>query len=98
MTVDGALVEEVDLAGLVAPYEDSNDPNRRTHIVNPPNNIHIWRPGMEMKELVSIARMTGQKVRALCGYEWVPKHNPEKYDVCEPCMREAQRLMAERGE
>lgn len=83
----------------IAPYEDIDDgKHHKTHIVNPPNNIHIWQPGMEMKELVDLARMTEQELVALCGYRWVPKRNPEKYDVCKQCMDAAGVLMSGAGE
>jgi hypothetical protein len=86
------------LLNLVAPYEESSDPNRRTHIVNPPMNTHIWRPGMETQQVVDIARATGQEITALCGYTWIPKHNPEKFDVCEKCMTIAGDIMEKLGE
>ena len=79
-------------------YEESNDPDRKTHIINPPKNLHIWEPGMTSREVVLIARATGQEVVALCDYRWVPKHNPEKYDVCEVCLSIAGELMKQAGE
>lgn len=96
MSVDTTL--DVDLESLIAPYEEDNDPKRKTHIINPPGNLHIWRVGMDAREIVQIARMRGLPVKALCGYEWIPKHNPENYDVCHQCMATASRLMSERGE
>lgn len=84
---------DVDLSTDLNPYEQSDDPNRRTHIVNPPLNIHIWVEGMTMQEVVDIARFTGQEVVALCGYRWVPKHNPEKFDACKPCFEIAGKIM-----
>lgn len=74
-------------------YEESDDPNRKTHIVNPPKNIHIWRQGMTAQDIVDIARATGQEVIALCGYRWVPKHNPDKFEVCRSCFKIAGDLM-----
>jgi hypothetical protein len=82
----------------IAPYVDDNDPNRRTHIVNPPNNLHIWKIGMEAQDIVDIARLRGLEVTALCGYKWVPKHNPEKFDVCEACFKIAEQIMRSEGE
>lgn len=76
-SVDEGLVIFEDLEA----YEETSDPDVRAHIVNPPKNLHIWQPGMTSKEMVSIARMTGQYLIALCGYSWVPKHNPEKFDA-----------------
>lgn len=94
-----ATEESVDIEVIVAPYEDTNDGNEHhTHMVNPPNNLHIWKPGMTAKDVVHIARTTGQHVVALCGYEWVPKRNPEKYDACGKCMDMAMYLMSGAGE
>lgn len=90
---------ELDIDELLAPYEDTDDGNNhKTHIVNPPANLHIWQPGMSSADVVFIARSQGISVTALCGYTWVPKRNPDKYEACEKCVREAQRLMSERGE
>lgn len=83
------IVEDTDLV----PYEEDNDPKRRTHIINPPSNLHIWKPGMSTQDVVDIARFYDLEVIALCGYTWIPKHNPEKYDVCEPCFKIAGDLM-----
>lgn len=85
---------------IVIPYEDEEtlDPNKRTHIVNPPANPHIWQPGMTAQEIVDIARATGQVVNVLCGFSFVPKRNPDKYDSCAACFDIASRLMNEEGE
>lgn len=80
-------------------YDESPaDPDHRTHIVNPPNNPHIWQPGMEAQDVVDIARTTGQEITALCGYTWVPKRDPEKFDICDACMKIAGDIMREMGE
>lgn len=77
----------------ISPYEETDDPSVRAHIVNPPKNIHIWQPGMTSQEMVDVARMTGQFLVALCGYRWVPKHNPEKFDACDICLSIAGEMM-----
>lgn len=82
---------------ILGAYEDSNDPDQRTHIVNPPKNTHIWQPGMTAQEIVDIARATQQEVVALCGFRFIPKHNPDKYDACEVCIKIAGDLIRERG-
>lgn len=92
------LTTEVDITTIVTPYEESDDPNRKTHIVNPPKNLHIWRPGMSAQDVVNLARMQEKRVVALCGHTWVPKHNPEKFDICDRCMKIAVALMSEAGE
>lgn len=88
----------IDLTSLF-PYTEPDDvKNHRTHIVNPPMNLHIYQPGMETQELVDIARMGGLEITALCGYVFVPKHNPEKFDLCEACRLIAENIMKEVGE
>lgn len=95
MTV--TLDENLTITSLI-PYEDDGDvKNHRTHIVNPPMNMHIWEPGMDTREIVEIARMTDQFVVALCGYRWVPKRNPDKYDACSECMKIAGMIIGEVG-
>lgn len=83
----------------VVPYEDDDDPDHRTHIVNPAMNGHI-QGGVFMtaKEIVNQARFLGVEVVALCNYRFVPKSNPEKYDVCLTCMKVASALMRSVGE
>lgn len=93
------ITPEVDMVAFTTPYEDTDDgKDHRTHIINPPNNTHIWEVGMEIQEVVDIARGLGLEVTALCGYTWVPKRNPEKYDVCEECFRIAGDIMRAKGE
>lgn len=79
-------------------YEEM-DPKReyKAHIINPPANVHIWQPGMTAKDVVDVARATGQFVVALCGYKFIPKHNPEKLDACEKCMTIAGLIISEDG-
>lgn len=88
------IEEDLDLF----PYEETEDPDKRAHIVNPPNNLHIYVPGMKSQEIVDIARMTGQYVTALCQYRFIPKHNPDKLDACDACMKIAGDMMREAGE
>lgn len=97
-TIDD-LQTDADLETFVTPYEDVDDgKDHMTHIINPPRNIHIWVPGMTSQEIVQIARAHNMTVIALCDYEWVPKRNPEKYPVCQPCMDIAGELMRGAGE
>jgi len=72
---------------------------RLTHIVNPPMNPDIWDGSMEMtgQDVVDIARTEGLEVVALCGYKWVPKHNPDKYDICSTCLDIANQLIGRHG-
>lgn len=85
----------------LVPYEKI-DPRAeyKVHIVNPPDNPHISRgfPDMEASEVVRIARAMGWEVVALCGYRFVPKHNPDEInDVCEKCLAVAGHIMREDG-
>lgn len=86
----------------IFPYEEGDEQDQkddhRTHIINPPMNLHIWKPGMATQDIVDIARFGGLEIFAICGYRFVPKRNPEKYDVCENCMKEAQKIMSDSGE
>ena len=81
------------------PYEEPEDASQHlTHIINPQTNTHIWHLGMEIQEVVDIARAKGLEVTSLCGYTWVPKLNPEKFPVCHPCIEIAGDLMRGMGE
>lgn len=86
---------DVDLMSIIAPYEKNQDPERKTHIVTPDLNMHIWQPGMSSRDVVNLARMSKKHVVALCGYRWVPVHNPADFDTCDPCIEEAGIRMRE---
>jgi hypothetical protein len=77
----------------VDPQEEIARENLR-HIVNPPGNLHIWKPGMEAQDIVDIARVKGIEVRALCGAEFVPTRNPEDVkQTCNACLDIAGEIM-----
>lgn len=91
---------DTDLGSLteLIPYDDTEDgDSHHTHIVNPQGNTHIWHEGMPMQTVVDIARLNGLPVKALCGYTWVPKRNPEKYPACQKCFDIAGIIMQEDG-
>lgn len=96
----GLLPDTADVLSKLTEYEEAPDDgaDRKTHIVNPPKNIHIWQIGMTAQEVVDIARATGQEVVALCDYRWIPKLNPEKFDICQSCLDLAGELMRGMGE
>ncbi len=98
MTLD--IDTETDLSiEVMTPYEDLDDgKNHYAHIINPPTNIHLWIKGMTTLEIIEIARMTNQKIVALCGYKWVPKRTPNKYPVCKSCLDIAGQLMRANNE
>lgn len=80
------------------PYEEPADPETKAHIINPPANVHLWRKGMEAQDVVDLARSLEVEVEALCGHVFVPKHNPDVLDVCDPCIKIAGDIMKELGE
>lgn len=83
-------IESLDLE--IIPFEENDDPDLRTHIVVGVDNLHIWRSGMSSRDVVDMARMMGVEVKALCGYVFIPKHNPERFNSCEGCLRMASGL------
>jgi hypothetical protein len=93
-TVEPVGVQLTILEEMIPYYDQDDGKDHFTHIINPPNNIHIWEPGMEAQDIVAIARATGQIVVALCGYKFVPKRNPEKYPACDSCIKIAHDIMA----
>lgn len=97
--LEPAITVQRTIAEDLIPYEEP-DPQReyKAHIVNPPANTHIWQPGMEAQDVVDVARVKGLEVVALCGYKFIPKHNPDKFDACEACMKIAGDIMREAGE
>jgi hypothetical protein len=37
------------------------------------------------KEKIVESAVTGKAVKALCGKEWIPSRDPEKYPICPTC-------------
>lgn len=87
MTVRATTIhgEKIDID--LAPYEETDDPNARAHFVRGEENPHLWEEGMTGQDIVDLARFSRQKVKALCGFEWIPLHNPDNHDICQPCQR-----------
>lgn len=101
ITADGfTLTDEGVITDLeILPYEEAQDyGEHKTHIINPPANLHIFQEGMEAQDIVDIARATGQEVVALCGFRFIPKRNPDKYDACQLCIDKAGEIMREMWE
>lgn len=93
--------EEVKVDNIVDlfPYEDNDDPNLRAHIVRPMENRHVaGNNNLTGQDIVDIARASQIEIVALCGHKFVPKHNPDKYDACEACMKIAGHIMSAGGE
>ncbi len=77
-----------DTLTVIAPVTTDQD-FTRTHIVNcPPDkeSTAAW---------LTEARVFGLEVEALCGYRWIPSKDPQKYDICEACVRVANMIIAE---
>ena len=88
---------DVDTDVEIVPYVDSDDPTKRTHIVRPADNgVTRADDPTTAQDIVDLARMTGTEVVALCGYRWVPKANPTKYDTCEACAHIASEILSGR--
>lgn len=101
MTVDMDVLIDRSTDEAIIPYEETSDPNIRTHIVNPADNLEFQRMYgrvEDAQQLVNTARMIGVEIVALCGYKFVPKHNPDKPDVCEACIKMAGEIMRDEGE
>lgn len=101
MPVDFDVLIDESTDELIIPYEETSDPSIRTHIVNPADNIEVqltYGRVADAQELVNLARAIGVEIIALCGHKFVPKHNPDKPDACEACMKIAGEIMASQGE
>lgn len=93
-------MEVIDLREMVNPYEETNDPNHRTHIINPAMNLDIQHQFGRMEdpqEIVDIARLFGLEITALCGFKLIPVNNPESYDACEACMKIVSEVWSSEG-
>lgn len=85
---DGIVITE-----NVADIDESQKDDKKRHIVNPPNNLHIWKPGMAAQDIVDIARVRGIEVVALCGKTWVPNNNVAGRGTCDDCLRIAGEIL-----
>lgn len=93
MSVDlEQLIDTSSLEDLVV-YEETDDPDTKAHIINPSMNLHIWQPGMSSQDIVNIARLRGVFVNALCGYRFIPRHDPDKHAACDPCLKAASDMI-----
>lgn len=97
-----------DAIGMTAEEEHAvptDESKNYTHIISPPENHEIFGWLMQhgnndpsSRDIVDIARMHRWRVRALCGFEFVPQLNPENYDACQICMDVAGMHMRNAGE
>lgn len=81
-------VKEVESMLDIFPFDDTDngDSNYKAHIVEAEQNPHIHKPGMTGQDVVDIARAMQMEVTAICGHKWIPKRNPEKFDLCQKCI------------
>lgn len=77
----------------VLEYENT-DPRKeyKAHLINEAGNTHIWQPGMTAQDVVDLARLRGIMLFALCGYTFVPKHDPDNLPACEKCFEIAAQI------
>jgi hypothetical protein len=73
------------------PDLDDGDHDRMAHIVlegYSPKDGEFVSTGPSVVEGI----VTGTAVRALCGKEWVPGHNPARYGLCPTCKEIAEAM------
>ena len=81
----------VEQALSTTPTLDDGDHDRFTHIV-----LEGYTP--KKGEFVALGNsvvegmINSTPVRALCGKEWVPGRNPQKYPICATCKEVAEKL------
>ena len=90
--VERTEIESVDLQELFNPFQEDDGSNKdlRSHYVSPGDNLEFQAKHGSVKgggsaELVNRARFLQAEIIALCGYRFVPKHNPKNHPVCETC-------------
>lgn len=59
---------------------EEDDPDECAHIVKRAGDIGATK-------LVAYAVKYGMELTALCGYKWIPKHNPENFPLCKQCVK-----------
>lgn len=67
-----------DLTGFREQEDDGSEKDRFSHYVR--------------KDDIVASAMTGVPTTALCGKQWTPKANPEKYPVCPECKDKLEQL------
>jgi hypothetical protein len=94
MSTDTQASSFLELMTTTIAFDETDDGKQhQTHIINPPNNLHVYQPGMTSKDIVNLARMSQIFVVALCGYKFIPKRNPESHPACSACISIAVDLM-----
>ena len=95
------MQEETTTDHELVPYDETVDPDRKTHMVAPSDNPRICHalgngPEITSQDVVDYARLHDMVVTALCGYTWIPKHRPGMFSTCEACDVEAGRRLGGR--
>ena len=67
------------------------------HIINPPANLHIFKPYMSSQDIVDIARLRKLEVQALCGRRFIPERNVENLATCDECLRIVGEILSSSG-
>lgn len=44
------------------------------------------------QDVVMFSRIEGIPIQALCGKQWIPQRDPERFEVCPSCIEEWERL------
>lgn len=90
------LDEEITIVKQETTPANTNKPPNKKHVVNPPSNLHIWKPGMEAQDVVDYARIHGVEVTALCGAKFIPTRNPsDVQETCDPCLDIMSKILSE---
>lgn len=63
------------------------DPDKRAHIFRGEENPELWQDGFtDAQQLVNLARDLQLEITAICGHKLVPSRDPQKHDICQPCI------------
>ena len=83
------VIEMPDIVEDVRVSNNDGDHERFAHYVAA-NSKHPMASKRSAEAIVTEARVMGTPVKALCGKEWVPSRNPEKFPVCPTCAEMAR--------
>lgn len=98
MAIGGLDVLSDQGTDIMPDYAEPKNPEAKTHIVHAGWNPHIGQSDWTAQQIVDEARRRGLVVKALCGYKWIPKHDPDKLEACQICFDVAGMIMRENGE
>jgi Protein of unknown function (DUF3039) len=81
--------EVITPADVPVTSNNDGDHERFSHYVAA-NSRHPMASKRSAEAMVMEARVMGTPVRALCGKEWVPSRDPQKFPVCPTCAEMAK--------